>query len=192
MNTLLEILGTTVGLVYIYLEYRASIWLWITGIVMPAIYIVVYYNAGLYADLGLNVYYLLAAVYGFCAWKFFGKETNKKDEMPVTRCPRQTWLPQLSIFLLCFGVLYLVLKYCTDSTVPIGDSFINALSVIGLWQLSRKYIEQWIIWIVVDTLSAGLYLYKGMLTTPWLYLLYAIIAIFGYYKWKRMMNYSLS
>lgn len=69
MEQTLEIIGTIVGLVYLWLEYRASIYLWIAGIIMPAIYIFVYYDAGLYADFGINIYYLGAAVYGWMMWK---------------------------------------------------------------------------------------------------------------------------
>ena len=186
-ETVLEITGTAVGLVYLWLEYKASIWLWITGIVMPAIYLAVYYKAGLYADFALNVYYLLAAVYGFCAWKFFKKEKAGQTELPISRCPAKMWAVQLPVFLVCFGILYLVLNNWTDSTVPVCDAFVNALSIMGLWQLSRKYLEQWLTWIVVDAFSVGLYIYKGLVSTPWLYLLYTIIAIFGYFKWKKMM-----
>lgn len=70
MEQILEIIGTLVGLLYLWLEYRASIYLWIAGIVMPAIYIFVYYDAGLYADFGINIYYLGAAIYGWTMWKY--------------------------------------------------------------------------------------------------------------------------
>ena len=70
MEQTLEIIGTLVGLLYLWLEYRASIYLWIAGIIMPAIYIFVYYNAGLYADFGINIYYLGAAIYGWMIWKY--------------------------------------------------------------------------------------------------------------------------
>ena len=73
----LEIIGTIIGLLYLWLEYRASIYLWIAGIIMPAIYIFVYYKAGLYADFGINIYYLLAAVYGWIIWKYGSKKQEK-------------------------------------------------------------------------------------------------------------------
>ena len=80
----LEILGTIVGLAYLWLEYRASIYLWIASIIMPAIYLFVYYNAGLYADFGINIYYLVIAIYGWAAWKygfrFFGSNDKLKSE----------------------------------------------------------------------------------------------------------------
>ena len=87
----LEIIGTIVGLVYLWLEYRASIYLWIASIIMPAIYIFVYYEAGLYADFGINIYYLGAAVYGWLVWKYGNKGQNQ-TELPITRMPKRNWL----------------------------------------------------------------------------------------------------
>ena len=85
LNNWLEILGTLTGMVYLYLEYKASIWLWVTSIIMPAIYIFVYYQHGLYADFGIQIYYLLAAVYGFAVWKLGRQQQGK--EMPITHVP---------------------------------------------------------------------------------------------------------
>ena len=87
---------------------------------------------------------------------------------------------------------YLILVRFTNSDVPITDSFINALSFIGLWALARKYLEQWLIWIIVDVVSAVLYAYKGIPFKAGLYALYVIIAVLGYYKWKGMMRNELS
>ena len=155
----LEIFGTLVGLVYLWLEYRASIYLWIAGVVMPAIYIFVYYKAGLYADFGINIYYLIAAVYG---WFFWMWGHRKKKCRPADQP--------------------------TDSNVPWLDSFTTALSIVGMWMLARKYIEQWFAWIIVDIVCCGLYIYKDLYFTSALYGLYSIIAIFGYFKWKKLMN----
>lgn len=181
----LEILGTIVGLVYLWLEYRASIYLWIAGIVMPAIYIFVYYKAGLYADVGINIYYLIAAVYGWFFWMWGG---NKPKDLPIVHTPPKRYLPLLLVFAAAFvGIAWILINY-TDSTVPWLDSFTTALSIIGMWMLARKYIEQWFAWILVDIVCCGLYIYKDLYFTSALYGLYSIIAIFGYFKWKKLMN----
>lgn len=179
----LEIIGTFVGLLYLWLEYRASIYLWIAGIVMPAIYIFVYYRAGLYADFGINIYYLVAAVYGWMVWM---RGKGDKEELPITHTPVKTYLPLLAVFLIAFvGIAWILIRF-TDSNVPWLDSFTTALSIIGMWMLARKYAEQWWPWIIVDIVSCGLYIYKDLYFTSALYGLYSIIAIFGYFKWKRM------
>lgn len=183
---MLEIVGTIVGIIYLWLEYRASIYLWIAGIVMPAIYLFVYYEAGLYADFGINVYYLLAAIYGWIAWRM-GRQGEECD-LPITYMPRRYFVPLFLLFLILFlGIAWLLMNH-TDSTVPLTDSFTTALSVIGMWMLARKYLQQWWVWIVVDVVSAMLYVYKDLYFTAILYALYAIIAIFGYLKWKKMMK----
>lgn len=186
---MLDVTATIVGLVYIWLEYRASIYLWIAGIIMPAIDIFLYYSAGLYADFGMAVYYTLAAVYGLLVWKF-GKKKGQKDneELPVTHIRRNLILPATITFLAAWGAIYVILTRFTNTDVPVTDSFANALSFIGLWALARKYLEQWIVWIVVDVVLSVLYVYKGIPFKAGLYALYVIIAIAGYFKWKRMME----
>ena len=113
MEQTLEIIGTIVGLVYLWLEYRASIYLWIAGIIMPAIYIFVYYDAGLYADFGINIYYLGAAIYGWMMWKY-GSFVKRKlhlrikegqQELPITRMPIKYYLPSALYSPLLLSVL---------------------------------------------------------------------------------------
>lgn len=198
MEQTLEIIGTLVGLLYLWLEYRASIYLWIAGIIMPAVYIFVYYDAGLYADFGINIYYLGAAIYGWMMWKYGSflrrkllrtkkQEPTKQTELPITRMPLRYLLPLVAVFgVALLGIAWILINF-TDSNVPWLDSFTTALSIIGMWMLARKYVEQWWAWIAVDAVSAGLYIYKGLDFTAGLYALYTIIAIFGYFKWKKMM-----
>lgn len=192
----LEIIGTLIGLVYLWLEYRASIYLWIAGIVMPAIYIFVYYKAGLYADFGINIYYLLAAAYGWAMWTRKQKHSaaeparaaSTATSTAITKLPLK-YVPALTaVFAVAFvGIAWVLIRF-TDSTVPWLDSFTTALSIIAMWMLARKYVEQWWAWILVNVVCCGLYIYKDLYFTSVLYGLYAIIAIFGYFKWKRMME----
>lgn len=182
----LDILGTVVGFVYIYQEYKAQIGLWITGIIMPVIYTFVYLDAGLYADFGMQIYYTLAAIYGLIVWKYgIGK---KHVEPQISFLPHNYYLPMAAAFGMLWVDLYWLLTTFTNSEVPVLDSLGNALSIIGLWALSRKYIEQWWIWVVADVELAGLYLYKELYFTSGLYAAYVIIAIAGYFKWRKMMD----
>ncbi len=181
----LEILGTTVGLIYLYLEWRASIYLWLTSIIMPAIYMFVYFQHGLYADFGIQIYYLLAALYGFLVWKY-GKKKEEKV-LPITSTPLSYWKYIFVALLFIWALIAWILISFTNSNVPYWDSFTTATSIIGLWLLARKYVEQWLVWIAVDVVCTGLYIYKGIYFTSCLYGLYTIIAVFGYRKWKSMM-----
>ena len=192
MDMYIEIAGTIVGMVYLWLEYRASIYMWLAGIIMPAIYLYIYYNAGLYADFGINVYYLVIAVYGWVAWKNFLGNKDAGKELPITCASRREWVKAILMYVVIQIVITWLLVNCTDSTVPIADSFTTALSIVGMWMLARKYIEQWWVWCVVDVASSALYVYKGLYFTAILYALYAIIAIFGYLKWKTLMRNELA
>ena len=132
---------------------------------------------------------LLAAAYGWMVW-MRGSEKETRAELPITHTPLKRYLPLLLVFLAAFfGIAWILIRF-TDSNVPWLDSFTTALSIIGMWMLARKYVEQWWAWIVVDVVCCGLYIYKELYFTSALYGLYSIIAIFGYFKWKQMMHYE--
>lgn len=180
----LDMFTTILGLLYIWLEYRASILLWFVGIIMPAFDIYLYWSHGLYGDAGMAAYYTLAAVYGYCIWKF--KKTRKqKLSLPIVFMPKKQYLPAALFFLAAWGITYFVLITWTNSTVPVLDSFTNALSFVGLWALARKYAEQWLFWIVVDAVCTILYVHKGIPFKALLYGLYVVIAVLGYNKWRK-------
>lgn len=179
----LDIVTTILGLIYLVLEYRASIALWVVGIVMPAMDIYLYWSHGLYGDAGMAVYYTLAAIYGYAVWKFGAK---RKEELPITFFPRRLILRTLGFFFLAWAATYYVLVAYTNSTVPLLDAFTNALSFVGLWALARKYVEQWLFWIAVDVVCCYLYVVKGIPFKAGLYGLYVVIAVMGYWKWKGL------
>ena len=186
----LDMLTTILGLAYILLEYRASIWLWAVGFAMQSLGIVLYYQKGLYADCGMEFYYLAMTVYGFFYWirKPAGGEGTKPAATPITHFPVRLALVWGVATLLAWGALYWFLAHFTDSTVPVADAFTTALSFVGIWALARKYLEQWLIWIVVDVVTCVLYFYKDIPFKACLYALYVVIAILGYRKWKRMVQ----
>lgn len=207
LNHWLDIVTTILGLVYLVLEYRASIALWVVGIVMPAMDIYLYWSHGLYGDAGMAVYYTLAAIYGYAVWKFGAKwkrmlkrsnadgsdiseassaEGGSSEDLPITFFPRRLILRTLGFFLLAWAATYYVLVAYTNSTVPLLDAFTNALSFVGLWALARKYVEQWLFWIAVDVVCCYLYVVKGIPFKAGLYGLYVVIAVLGYIKWKGL------
>ena len=192
----LDMLTTALGLAYIILEYHASIWLWAVGFAMQSLGIVLYYQNGLYADCGMEFYYLAMTVYGYFNWirkKSPSQQGEKSESTPITSWfsrphSLREGLGVVLLTLVAWAALYVFLVTCTDSRVPLADSFTTALSFVGIWALARKYLEQWLIWIVVDVVTCGLYFYKGIPFKASLYALYVVIAIFGYRKWRRMMQ----
>jgi len=182
----LDTLGTILGFIYLILEFRTSVWMWVVGCIMPAIYVVVLYKAGIYADCGMEVYYFLAGIYGLIIWLRGKTETGTKVSIGYT--PRKLW-PRLSLlFIILFVAIAAFLRECTDSRVPYIDSFTTTLSIIAMWMLSRKYIEQWWVWLVVDAVSSGLYIYKGIYGRSILYAIYTIMAIYGWYTWQKKLK----
>ncbi len=191
----LDMLTTVLGLAYILLEYKASIWLWAVGFAMQSLGIVLYYQKGLYADCGMEFYYLAMTVYGFFNWIRKPQASDKGQDhenrqavTPITHFPKRLAVRWTVATFVIWVALYLFLTNCTDSRVPLADSFTTALSVVGIWALARKYVEQWLIWIVVDIVTCILYFYKDIPFKASLYALYVVIAIMGYYKWKQMMR----
>lgn len=186
-NLIFEIAGTVIGLIYLYYEYKAHRLLWIMGIIMPAVSIGVYYNAGLYADMGINIYYILAGIYGYIVWSYKNKR-RRTVELPISHTPLKRYLPLTLITAGLWIAIYYILILYTDSNIPLWDALTTALSIIAMWMLARKYIEQWWVWIVVDIISVGLYYYKGIYFYAGLYLLYVFVAIMGYTNWLKLMK----
>ena len=204
----LDITTTVLGLAYILLEYRASVWMWAVGFAMQALGIVLYYQKGLYADCGMEFYYLSVTVYGWWRWQAHPSPPKGRDvQSPVASSDNQTSprvregqgvghfphrlvLPWLLIIATLWAVIYWLLVTFTNSNVPLADSFTTALSIVGIWALAHKYLEQWFIWIAVDVVTSALYFYKDIPFKASLYALYVIIAIFGYIKWRKMINIS--
>lgn len=186
----LEILGVSVGAVYLWYEYHANARVWIASIVMPMISMWLYFRKGLYADFAINIYYVAIAVYGYIAWTFSRGTTagKKKEALPISHIPAGVAAACTGVFALLWLGIWLFLSRLTDSTVPVADAFTTALSIVALWVMARKYIEQWWAWMIVDAVCVGLYIYKGIYFYATLYAVYTVISMFGYRKWLRLMK----
>lgn len=213
----LEILGFLIGLVYLWWEYHADWRLWYASIAMPLISMFLYFSKGIYADFAINIYYLVISIYGYIVWtrgrikkpshpspvthkSADGSYSNsvsvnsdnnkerKEKALSISNIPARYLVRCIFYFLLLWTIIYFVLANFTDSNVPLPDSFTTALSIVGMWMLSHKYIEQWFAWIVVDAICVALYAYKGLPLYSLLYIAYTVIAAFGYIKWRRMMR----
>ena len=147
----------------------------------------IYFRKGIYADFAINIYYFVIAVYGYIVWTFNLRKKEKRI-LPITSIPKRYILPLTAVGAAVYAVLLAWLLFGTDSNVPYLDALTTALSIVAMWMLARKYIEQWIVWIVVDAVCVGLYAYKGIYLYSALYLIYTVIAFFGLAKWRRQMQ----
>jgi nicotinamide mononucleotide transporter len=182
-----EIGGALSGLVYIVLSIKVNVWLWPVGILMAILYIIVYLQAGVYAYMGLQVYYLIISIYGWYHWlgsknKIPGSE---KKELPIIHINRHQLIIVLIISVLLTAGISFILDRYTDSDIPWMDGFTTALSITATWMLARKMLEHWLFWIVVDSVVCVISVYKHLYPTILLFATYTILAIYGYVSWLK-------
>ena len=182
----IEIIGALAGIIYVFLEIRQNIWLWPLGLVTSTLYVWVFFTSKFYADMGLQTYYVLISVYGWYWWLKGGKKYNS-DSLPVTRVSMKLSVILLFVFIALFVIIWFVLVNYTDSPVPLGDAFTTALSIVATWMLARKIMEHWILWIIADLVSMGLYIYKGLYPTVILFAVYSGMAVIGYLEWRKTL-----
>lgn len=183
----IEVLGAILGIAYIIFSIRQSILTWPAGLATSILYIIIFFQSKFYADMGLQFYYVFISIYGWYFW-MKGNPENKSQALPVKRVTANQIIYVCLASLFLFGVIFIILKNYTDSPVPIMDSATTALSIVATYMLARKILEHWIVWIAVDLISAGLYLYKNLLPTVILFLVYTLMAVYGYRKWKNSIN----
>ena len=182
----IEIVGAILSLIYIFLSIKQKVSLWFFGIVSSLFYIVVFFQTKFYADMSLQFYYVFISIYGWINWKH-GNEQNGK-ELPAIKVSKRLWINLAIATAAIYLIYYLILAKFTDSTIPKADSLVGALSIIGTWMLARKYIENWLVWIVVDGFCVGLYIYKGLFPTAILFVIYTILSVDGYFQWKKTIQ----
>lgn len=185
-----ELFGVLTAFIYLYFSVKQKIWLWPFGILTSLSYMVIFFSSRLYADMGLQVYYFFVSIYGWYFWTF-SKRRGNKDKLPVVTTSGKEY----SILILVSLVLYVLIVVALKNIPPMlgipasdllwWDAFTTALSITATWMLARKMIEQWIIWVLVDTVSMILYIYKGLYPTAVLFFIYSFIAVYGYTQWRK-------
>ncbi|MDD2277812.1 MAG: nicotinamide riboside transporter PnuC [Bacteroidales bacterium] len=179
----IEIIGAITGLVFLYLEIKQNIWLWPVGIITSALYIYIFFDTKFYADMSLQFYYLAVSVYGW--WHWLHGAGGKSEGIPIIRLKSGLAIILLAITVAIFVLLVYVLINFTDSPVPYGDAFTTALSITATWMLARKIIDMWWLWMIINAVSLGLYIYKGLYPTSVLFFFYFTMSIVGYLQWKK-------
>lgn len=192
MDKLLEYFGVISGLLYLYLEIKQKSSMWIVGLITSLIYVFVFFQAKFYADMGLNIYYLGISIYGLVLWRRkMGEDvkSTKEEDIEYTNISFR----QIVVLGIVFVVLYLglahILQNLTDSPVPYGDALTTSLGIIATWMLAKRIIQHWIIWVFVNAFAVYLYIYRGLHPTAFLYLCYGVLAIVGFYNWKKNGTY---
>ncbi len=179
-----EVLGVVFGILSVWFSKKENILVYPTGIISVLIYVYLCYYAGLYADVGINVFYFIMSVYGWYNWV----RPFSDKSLAIGSCTKG----ENALFVGLVGVFWLVLYYVlvafTDSTVPAIDSFTTALCLVGMWLMALKKIENWIYLIIADVISVPLYWYKGLPLTSIQFAFFTGLAISGYLEWKGKLS----
>ncbi|GAB6010922.1 nicotinamide riboside transporter PnuC [Viscerimonas tarda] len=181
-----EIIGAIAGIIYLYLEYKADIRMWPVGIIMSSFYIYVFIQAKFYAFACINIYYILAAMYGWIKWH--KSKVIESDNTGIIHTPRNYYPKLVGVTIPVFALISYLLTQYTDSPVPYGDSFVTTLSIVSMWMLAHKFVEQWLLLVILNAVSVVLYYTQALYPTSVMYLIYAIVSILGYVRWKKLIH----
>ena len=183
--TLIELVAVLVTIAAVYLTARQVIWCWPLALVSVTLYSVVFYDARLYADMGLQAIYFALAIYGWWAWLHGGEDHSE------LRVSLASWPARIG--LLVFGAiagaaLGMALHRFTNASLPFMDSSLTSFSIIGQWMQTRKILEAWLLWIAVDVFYVGMFVFKGLYLTAGLYAVFLYLAAVGFISWRRSMT----
>src|SRR5262245_7290269 len=180
-----EVAAFLFGVAAVWLTTRENAWCWPLGLVNVALSGVVFYTARLYADTGLQAVYFALCLYGWYAWLRGGEDHGA---LAVSRTPRR-WLAALTALGVATAiVLGLALRRFTDASLPFWDSSTTAFSLVAQAVRTRKWIENWPLWIAVDAVYVGMYVYKSLFLMAGLYLVFLALAVLGYAEWTRSLR----
>ena len=181
----MEYFGVITGLLYLYLEIRQHRMMWVVGLITSLVYVWIFFDSAVYANMGLQLYYALISVYGFLLWKR-GKSPDSQEGAILYKY--LNWktggLIGLALAAIFVGIYFVLSRY-TDSTVPVWDAFTAALGIVATWMLAQRIIEHWYLWMVANSVSIFIYYSLGLYPTMFLYLCYAVLAYVGYVNWKK-------
>jgi nicotinamide mononucleotide transporter len=185
-----EIIGLVTGLVYLYFSIRQNIWLWPVGIVASGYAAFVFFETQLYADMSLNIYYILVSIYGWFHWLLRNDNVSHKS-IKISVLQFRDWIVYLALVVILTVIIAELLIHVPGkiglkpSSVPWWDAFLTAGSIVATWMLARKILEQWLWWIVIDALSVGVLLYKELYFFAILFGVYTVMSVYGYKEWKK-------
>lgn len=181
----IEYIGTGLGLLCVYLIIRQNILCWPVGIATILIYTHIFFEAKLYSDVLLQGVYLVLHVYGWYYW--LKHKPTSEIPLKIKTLSGQAKCAWLSVAISSTYALGAIMEHNTDASVPYYDAATTTISLIAQWLMTRKFIENWLVWIFVDLLAAGVYLYKGLNPTAMLYIAYACMGAYAFITWKQVL-----
>ncbi len=187
--SLVEATAALLGLAYLLLAVRRNLRCWLCAFLSTSIYLVLFAQAKLYMQSALQVFYLIMAIYGYIEWR---RGRSDEGEVLIRSWPLRTHLMAFAAIAIATLVNGWLLMRSTDAVAPYLDSFVTWGSVVTTWMVARRLIENWLYWVVIDSLAAYLYFTQGLLPTTLLFVLYVGIVIQGYMKWRRQQRVQVA
>ncbi len=187
--TIYELLGFVSTLICVWLNKMENIWGWFFGILASAFYFIVFYNIQLYGDMILQVIFIVISFYGWYQWLYGGRENT---EITISNFPKKHIVYLLIVFAVAVSGLVYFLRFLNSDIVYL-DAITTVVSLIAQWMMAKKYLENWLLWIFANLIYIGMYFYKEIYLTSFLYFILVILAIWGYYSWKKYQtHYNLT
>ncbi len=185
----LELVGLVSGLLCVWLLIKENVLTFPIGLIYAVVTVVVVGRAYLYADVILNLYYVVMNAYGWYFWLYGGRERRKEEVLLVGWVPKSQWLPLIGITLLGTVAMGWYFHSQTAAALPYPDSFTTVASFVAMWMSARKYIESWVLWFVIDIVQVALYLIKDIEAYALLYFVYLIMAVYGWLAWRKHLSH---
>jgi nicotinamide mononucleotide transporter len=182
--SLVEAVGAFLGVLYLVLAIRESLWCWPAAFVSSVLTVVVMFGARLYSEAALNVFYAAMAVYGWYQWRYGGR-VHGTPELPIGVWPLKIHALAIGGSLALSAVIGWLMSRHTDAAYPYLDAFVTVSSVVTTYMVARKILENWLYWLVVDSLSLYLYAQRGLYFYVGLFALYLVLVVIGFVRWRR-------
>ena len=184
----LEIVGLISGLLCVWLLIRENILTFPIGLIYAVVTVIVVARANLFADVILNLYYVVMNAYGWYFWIYGGRDRREASELLVGWVPKTQWVPIVGVMLVGTVLMGWYFATQTSADLPYPDSFTTVASFVAMWMSAKKYLESWILWFVIDVVQVVLYVIKGIEAYALLYLVYLGMAVFGWIAWRKHLG----
>jgi nicotinamide mononucleotide transporter len=181
----LEFIAVVTGIASVVFSRKENILVFPIGIISTVIFIYLYITHGLYADASVNFYYTVMSIIGWFMW---ARKKDNNTKLIITGSDKKDWQQAIIFFIVCWIILFTVLKKFTDSTVPQADAFTSAAALTGMWLMNKKKLENWVWWLITDIVSIPLNFYKHLAFTSFQYLIFLVLATMGYITWKEKIK----
>ena len=184
-SSCLEAVAVLFGIVSVFLSVRENIWSWPTAIVNVSLYFALFFESGLYSDMGLQAVYFVLSVYGWYEWLYGGKDHSA---LSVSRTPRRVWGFLAVIALVVWASLGHLTSGLPGVSLPYVDAGTTTTSLIAQWMMTRKLLENWVLWTIVDVVYIGMFIYKSLVLTAGLYAVFLALAVLGFVQWRATLR----